>query len=302
MVGAATGARPFRVSVLGLYSIGKTSLCRRFNNEAFVPAEKPTVVIDFFTSEVVAHERAVRLQVYDTAGQERFAETINMMLRDLDGALVVYALDSAASYERAKTYVERLRAYAPALPVVLVGNKLDLIAGDGAHCVDTASARATDLALETRTTPPPSPRNLDFDRTRVTLEPLPRAFNASPFNEASESDSDDSDVVSLDSLDLCVVGAVGAPAEARNQWGVTRRRAVPRDEARRYARAQRIGYVETSALANTNVVGAFRLLAEHIVRPASSHVHARMHPAHAPIQIVAAPPMEAPATERACAC
>ena len=285
--------RSFKMSVVGWHAAGKTSLCRRYRGDAFQPAYQSTIMVDFDTStEIRVGGTPVRLVVFDTAGQERFAPTVDIVLRNIRGALVVYALDDARSYDVARQYVVRLRANTGALPIVLVGSKLDLVDPDA--CSDTSALEGSshdDLALNWR--PPKGEPLVRYAAAaasvlaqpmaaRVELRARPASY-AEAGAEAYETqwrigdESDDAASSSSFSSGSCsptsssVVGAAPRPAP---------RRAVPQLDVLRYCHEQGLGYVETSSLANTNVVSAFYVLAERMLRN-----EARM----APLPAAAAP-------------
>ena len=298
----------YKISVLGLYSVGKTSLCRRFHVNEFTVSQDATIVVDFFSKNVATPDRVVGLNIFDTAGQERFGDIVQMMLHDIAGTLVVFALDKRASFDKAKTYVQRVREINPRVPVVLVGNKLDLVAPE--ECVVTGCEPAVDLALPSGTTPPPSPRSAarreridlsttmassfgDILRTRSRSRSRARtrspsrtrararsrsfaaaadaadAADADTDGNASTDTDDDGDGDGDAAIDMGGAGAVaGTPPRFTFDGGHVRARQISKREARIYARENNLSYVETSAMSDTNVTGAFRLLAEKIVADA----------------------------------
>jgi small GTP-binding protein len=71
----------------------------------------------------------VSLQVWDTAGMDTgFQSLAPSFFRGADGALLVYDLSSAQSFENAKTWRDMFVAHAGYhAPILLVGNKLDLV-------------------------------------------------------------------------------------------------------------------------------------------------------------------------------
>jgi small GTP-binding protein len=125
---AAAKMPEFKVGVFGRYGAGKTSLARRFANDAFSLETTSTVGVDFFnTSLRLADRREVMLCIWDTAGQERYDAMNKRLLRGLHGVLVVFALDDAESLVDAARWAECVRLD-DAVPLVLVGAKLDLVA------------------------------------------------------------------------------------------------------------------------------------------------------------------------------
>lgn len=272
----------FKMSVVGWHAAGKTSLCRRYRGDAFQPAYQSTIMVDYDTSSEISVEgRAVRLVVFDTAGQERFAATVDIVLRNIRGALVVYALDDARSYDVAREYVSRLRLNACTLPIVLVGSKLDLVDADA--CSDTSALAGSlkdDLMLEWRPRVEPLVRYGERVELRAGVPASYAEAGAIAFETKWQLGDDDTEASSSSfSSGSCSPSSssiVGAAPRA------VPRRAVAQHTVMRYCHEQGLSYVETSALANTNVVSAFYVLAARMLQHEK-----RIAPAQPPISIAA---------------
>ncbi|RVW96641.1 Rac-like GTP-binding protein RAC1 [Vitis vinifera] len=90
--------------------------------EDYVPT-----VFDNFSANVVVDGSTVNLGLWDTAGQEDYNRLRPLSYRGADVFLLAFSLISKASYENvAKKWIPELRHYAPGVPIILVGTKLDL--------------------------------------------------------------------------------------------------------------------------------------------------------------------------------
>nr|KJB53192.1 hypothetical protein B456_008G297200 [Gossypium raimondii] len=86
----------------------------------------PTV-FDNFSANVVVEGTTVNLGLWDTAGQEDYNRLRPLSYRGADVFVLAFSLVSRASYENVlKKWIPELQHYAPGVPVVLVGTKLDL--------------------------------------------------------------------------------------------------------------------------------------------------------------------------------
>ncbi|KAG5039535.1 hypothetical protein JHK85_012011 [Glycine max] len=86
----------------------------------------PTV-FDNFSANVVVEGTTVNLGLWDTAGQEDYNRLRPLSYRGADVFVLAFSLVSHASYENVlKKWVPELQHFAPGIPVVLVGTKLDL--------------------------------------------------------------------------------------------------------------------------------------------------------------------------------
>lgn len=84
--------------------------------------------IDFLSKTMYLEDRTVRLQLRDTAGQERFRSLIPSYIRDSSVAVIVYDVASRQSFLNTSKWVEEVRIERGSdVIVVLVGNKTDLV-------------------------------------------------------------------------------------------------------------------------------------------------------------------------------
>ncbi|KAG6762989.1 hypothetical protein POTOM_033517 [Populus tomentosa] len=97
-------------------------LVTEYGNKDYVPT-----VFDNFSANVVVDGSTVNLGLWDTAGQEDYNRLRPLSYRGADVFLLAFSLISKASYENvAKKWIPELRHYAPGVPIILVGTKLDL--------------------------------------------------------------------------------------------------------------------------------------------------------------------------------
>lgn len=106
-----------------------------------------------FSSKIIkigtgAGRKRIKLQLWDTAGTERFRSVSRSYYRGAAGAILIYDISSRESFLGLSTFLDDARALAsPDLTVLLAGNKLDLTA-------DSSKSRSTDEA------PPFSPSSI----------------------------------------------------------------------------------------------------------------------------------------------
>ncbi|MHA1999912.1 MAG: GTP-binding protein, partial [Promethearchaeota archaeon] len=116
----------FKVIVLGDGGAGKTALTVRFAQGYFQDSYKMTVGVDFSVKLIQVGERKVKLQTWDTGGQERFSFVRPLYYRGAMGALLVFDVSNRESFEHLPNWIEELTSNADPVPFVLVGNKVDL--------------------------------------------------------------------------------------------------------------------------------------------------------------------------------
>ncbi|KAJ6253033.1 ras-related protein rab-5c [Anaeramoeba flamelloides] len=117
----------YKLVLLGDSSVGKSSLVLRFCNDRYSEYLEPTIGCSFMNHNVDVGDCEVKLQIWDTAGQEQFYSLAPMYYRGAKGAVIVYDITSIESFERAKDWVNELRNQGdPLAKIALVGNKSDL--------------------------------------------------------------------------------------------------------------------------------------------------------------------------------
>jgi len=120
-----------KVIILGDSGVGKTSLMNQYVNKKFTNQYKATIGADFLTKEVMVDERLGTVQIWDTAGGERFQSLGVAFYRGSDCCILVYDVNVAQSFEHLDLWREEfLNQASPRdpekFPFVVIGNKIDL--------------------------------------------------------------------------------------------------------------------------------------------------------------------------------
>ncbi|KAJ1728390.1 hypothetical protein LPJ61_004058 [Coemansia biformis] len=137
-----TRALEAKVAVLGKQAVGKTSLVTRYVHHTFSDRTPSTIGAQFVPAKIELDGWECRLQLWDSAGQERFRAMTQMYYRGANAVVLVYDVTSEDSFKDVDTWVQELRQNIDLdnTVVLLVGNKLDL--AHGKRQVDSARARA----------------------------------------------------------------------------------------------------------------------------------------------------------------
>ncbi|MFW9831231.1 MAG: Rab family GTPase [Candidatus Thorarchaeota archaeon] len=117
----------FKIVLVGDAEVGKTSLTTRFAYGTFTDGYISTLGVDFIVKSLPINNYIVKLQAWDTAGQERYAGVRPIYYRGAKGALLVFDITTRQSFVNVEKWFNQIRKYSGAdVPIVLVGNKLDL--------------------------------------------------------------------------------------------------------------------------------------------------------------------------------
>ncbi|CAO3610222.1 unnamed protein product [Cunninghamella blakesleeana] len=119
--------RKYKIVFLGEPSVGKTSLITRFMYDTFDNTYQATIGIDFLSKTMYTNDnRPLRLQLWDSGGQERFRSLVPSYIRDSSVGVIVYDITNRASFINTSKWIEDVKAErGDGVILVLVGNKVD---------------------------------------------------------------------------------------------------------------------------------------------------------------------------------
>ncbi len=120
----------FKVIAVGDGAVGKTSITLRFSTGTFRDSYIMTIGVDFAvkTIDVGTTEGAkkIKLQIWDTGGQERFSYVRPLYYKGAMGGLVVFDVTQVESFQNIPKWFEEVKKNRGNIPLILVGNKVDL--------------------------------------------------------------------------------------------------------------------------------------------------------------------------------
>ena len=124
----------YKIVFIGESGTGtKTSLINRIKGVEFEEGIESSTGSLFFNIKVkLGENRETKLQLYDTAGKEKYREITKAFLRDIDGVVIGYDINNRKSYDEAISYwYPLIKNEFNARIIYLLGNKMDLYKEDG---------------------------------------------------------------------------------------------------------------------------------------------------------------------------
>ena len=117
----------FKVIVIGDSFVGKSSLANKAIKNKFDTTYSTTVGFDYFSFFLKINDKILKLQIWDTCGQENYQSLISNFYRNSSLALMVYAINNRSSFEHIDNWLKEIKVNSnPDAKIFLIGNKKDL--------------------------------------------------------------------------------------------------------------------------------------------------------------------------------
>ena len=117
----------FKMIVIGDAGVGKSCLTSQASKGIFEESYSATVGFEFLVFNVKLNEKVVKLQIWDTCGQELYRSLISSFYRNSSLAMMVYAINNKESFMHIESWLKEVKLQSnPDIKVFLIGNKSDL--------------------------------------------------------------------------------------------------------------------------------------------------------------------------------
>ena len=115
-----------KILILGDCAVGKTSLLLRYTDDNFTESHVSTIGVEYKVKTIEMNGRSVKLQIWDTSGQERFHSITKNFFRSADGVLFIYDITSKETFTNIKEWLKNAQEVENSFEKILIGNKCDL--------------------------------------------------------------------------------------------------------------------------------------------------------------------------------
>ena len=117
----------FKIIIIGDSGVGKSCLTTKATKNIFEDSYNATIGFEFFSFNIKLEEKIIKLQIWDTCGQELYRALITNFYRNSSLAVVVYSVTDKDSFENIDLWCKELRTNSnPNVKIFLIGNKIDL--------------------------------------------------------------------------------------------------------------------------------------------------------------------------------
>lgn len=114
--------------IIGWCGIGKTSMAEYYINNKEVNNERiVTIGIEFYSKNIICKNHNLSLQIWDTAGQEKYRSVVKYYYRDSYGAFLCFSITNRYSFDLLKYYIDELNLVNENnVTIILVGTFEDM--------------------------------------------------------------------------------------------------------------------------------------------------------------------------------
>ncbi len=117
----------FKCVAVGDGGCGKTAIVVRFSQGFFKEDYKLTIGVEFAVKTIHVKNFDVKLQIWDTGGQDRFQYVRPLYYKGSMGCIVLFDLTNRESFDHVPKWIDEVRKEVGNIPLLLVGNKTDLV-------------------------------------------------------------------------------------------------------------------------------------------------------------------------------
>ena len=116
-----------KLVLVGETSVGKTNLLLRYTENKYDPTQRPTIGMDFLSKDLIVDKRHIKVQFWDTAGQEKYKSIANSYFKMSSGVVLVYDVTRRETFDKIGKWIDTIKMHAVSdVRILLVGNKIDL--------------------------------------------------------------------------------------------------------------------------------------------------------------------------------
>ena len=118
----------YKILLLGDSSVGKTCFITRYVNNTFEELHLGTIGLDYkFKNVMLDDGQEVKVQIWDTAGQDRFHSVTKNYYKGAQGIILIYDVTKQDTFDNVEHWIEQIKEeVSEKVCIILVGNKIDL--------------------------------------------------------------------------------------------------------------------------------------------------------------------------------
>ena len=117
----------YKLVIVGDSSVGKTNIFSKFLKDKIDSNSESSLAVEFGSKIIEIKKRKIKIQIWDTPGQENYKEATKSLYNGALGALLVYDISQKSSINNIDKWISDLKNYGNKnISIILIGNKSDL--------------------------------------------------------------------------------------------------------------------------------------------------------------------------------
>ena len=127
-----------KIVIVGESGVGKSNLINRYNGGKFNPNSMPNNSSFFMSKDLKFGEKIYRINIWDTAGQEKYHSLTKIFLNEAKIVFLAYAINNKSSYDKIDFWYKLVKENCGDALIALIGNKKDLYEEEQVNELDLA--------------------------------------------------------------------------------------------------------------------------------------------------------------------
>ncbi|XP_044528673.1 ras-related protein Rab-7b isoform X2 [Gracilinanus agilis] len=119
-----------KLIIIGALGVGKTSLLNQYVHKTFYEDYQTTLGASILSKIIMVDNTTLKLQIWDTGGQERFRSMVSTFYKGSDGCILAFDVTDRDSFHALDTWrgdiLQKTLQTEQVFPIVVLGNKIDL--------------------------------------------------------------------------------------------------------------------------------------------------------------------------------
>ena len=116
-----------KLLIIGDSTVGKTNFVSKFIESKFNENYFASTGIDLKKTSIKIDGKNIKLQIWDTAGQEKYRSMTKNLFLKSQGIIAIYDITNESSFNNLKNWMTLIQEECNiGIPIIIVGNKIDL--------------------------------------------------------------------------------------------------------------------------------------------------------------------------------
>lgn len=118
-----------KLTIIGDAKSGKSCFLQRFSGGKFTETYLPTIGVDFMIKTLEVKDKRIKLQMWDTSGQDRFKSISSSYYKGTNIIILLYDITNIESFNNLESHIKNIDDLSK-VQICILGNKSDLVDND----------------------------------------------------------------------------------------------------------------------------------------------------------------------------